>query len=504
MPTVSERAGRAAALALVAMLPLAAFANVIAYVAYAGNPLVSSDAWYFIDAFLRKAMESGPGLADFFVKRGELDHAQPLLKLLLWANAEWFGLDFVVEALMGILFAAATFLLVALTTRPDRHLQPAWSRAMLFAALALVLVTLNSGMVFDWSLVTLNYVTYFFTFLAALAAWHAVRTGRPVVLCALFAAAFLVAGAFDGVGLIVGIALVAASMLAGAKLRKWPHAWKAVAAIVAAHLAYRFFEQWFIALPSQAASGDATTSQLHAIWGLRQDWIEIVRIIFGSTFVHLNQATHYVPDAPHIAQGMFAALAVAIHGWFWWRAWKGGPNLATFYAVVVMLLFYGMSAGIVYARVPLNGIDYLHEPRYVGIYLLANVAIVLMLLGERMAPVTTWRLRVLMPAGLLALLALQVALSAYTWREGQFLYVYYHRMASQTLALGAAPGVVPEHCVALLPVCDMPLRARRNVMALLQRHRLNLYSPDFAERYGMEALVAHYVRDETAAETPTR
>lgn len=323
MPTVNERAGQATGLALMALLALAAFANAIAYVAYAANPLVSSDAWYFVDAFLRKAMESGPSLQDFYVKRGELDHAQPLHKLLLLANAAWFGLDFVVEALMGILFALATFLLVALTTRTDRSLQPPWLRGLLLGALAVVLMTLNSGMVFDWSLVTLNYLPYFFALLAALAAWRAIQGGSLLVLAL---AAFLVAAAFDGVGLIAGAALAGATALAGARLGRWKAAGKVIAVIVATQVAYRVVEPWVLPGSAPPASGPAAASQLQVLLGLRAEWLEIARIILGSTFVHLHQAIHYAPEDAETVQAAFAALAFVLHGWFWWRALKAPPT----------------------------------------------------------------------------------------------------------------------------------------------------------------------------------
>ena len=498
MPTVSEGVARGARLALLALLPVAAFANVVAYVAHAGNPLVSSDAWYFVDAFLRPVLESGPGLQDFYVKRESMDHAQPLLKLLLWINAAWFGLDFVVESLMGILFAAGTFLLLVVATRGDRGLQPPWLRGLLLGALALVLVTLNSGMVFDWSLVTLNYVPYFFAVLAALAAWRAVATGR---FAALAAAAFVVAAAFDGVGLVIGAAIAGSTALAAARLGRWRAAGIAIAVVVAAQLAYRLLEPLVLDGAQPTGTVGAGT-QLQVLLGFRGEWLDIARIVLGSTFVHLHQAMHHYPGNPEGLQAAFALAAVALHAWFWWRALKGPFNAAAFHAVVLMLLFYGLSAAIVYARVPLNGVGYLHEPRYVGIYLLANVALVVMLLGQRIRA-AAWGTRSLAVAGLAGLLALQVALSAYTWREGRFLYLYYHRMAGQMLALGADPDAVPPDCLPLLPVCRMPAESRREVMALLQRHGLNIYSPAFAERYGLEPLVDHY-RREPARQDPIR
>ena len=62
--------GRASWTGLLLFLILAgaAFGNAVGYVLYAGNPLVSSDAWYFIDVFLRKAMEGSATIQDYYVR----------------------------------------------------------------------------------------------------------------------------------------------------------------------------------------------------------------------------------------------------------------------------------------------------------------------------------------------------------------------------------------------------------------------------------------------------
>jgi hypothetical protein len=88
-------------------LSLAAIAagNVLAFVFVAGNPLVSSDGWYFLDAFVRKAVDGTLSFSDLFEKRSQLDHAKPLHKIILLIDLRWFHLDFRLEALAG--FAGA-------------------------------------------------------------------------------------------------------------------------------------------------------------------------------------------------------------------------------------------------------------------------------------------------------------------------------------------------------------------------------------------------------------
>lgn len=481
-----SRAWRMAAWIFALLVPLAAFANAAAYIAYAGNPLVASDAWYFINAFLQKAMEQGPSFQDFFVKRDALDHAQPLSKALLWFNARWLGLDFVFEALVGLFFAAATFLVLVQTTRYARDAQPWWLRALSIGTLAAVLVTLNSGMVFNWSLVTLIFMSYFLTVVGAAVSWQVLRTGR---YRALFLASLLIAFSFDDVGMIILAALILATMLAAAKLNLLRQGFIACAIFVVAEVCYLVASRVLLNPqgPSVVPSGGVMVNVL-LLWDMRDEWPTIARVVLGSTLAHFNPLTYYLRESASAWQGVLATLAAMGHAWFWWRASRTPWNLPVFHAVTLMLLFYGMIAGILYGRIPTHGVAYLNEPRYVAIYLLSNVALVLMVLGQ---PLRAARVHFRVGAGvaLVALLALQVPLSRFTWYEGRFLSAYYHAMAGQMLELGA--GTVPESCVPLLTVCNMPQAERTDAIDFLRRYELNIYSEDFVARYRLEKLVAH-------------
>src|SRR5690606_41451255 len=66
------------------------------------RPLISSDNWWLLDPFLRKAVEGNLGLGDFLVKRVGGDHAQPLGKLVGWLNYRLWDLDFGYEGLLAL------------------------------------------------------------------------------------------------------------------------------------------------------------------------------------------------------------------------------------------------------------------------------------------------------------------------------------------------------------------------------------------------------------------
>lgn len=463
------------------IIPLAAFANAGLYVAYAGNPLVASDAWYFLSAFLEKAMEAGPTLQDFFVKRAGSDHAQPLVKLLLWLNGEWFGLDFVIEAMIGLVFAGLTFLVLQRSVQAGRR---DGVTVLGLGVLALALVTLNAGMVFNWSLVTMTYLVYFLAVLLYAAAWRVLATGGGLPW--LVATALLVAFGMDDVGLIVAVSVAIASIAAGLKVRRWSGTLKVLSVVALAELCYLGFVRMFLASSSGIVDDPFAVAGVGTLLARAQDFPEIARVVFGSTLAHVHTLTYYFGiDAPRL-QGVLASLAAVAHLWFWWQARRTRWTLPVFHAVSIMLLFYGLMAGIIVSRLPEYGVNYLHEPRYAVFYLLSNVALVLMVLGREPGEAVGLKPERAMVA-LALLAALQLPLSWFTWRDGTYLFRYYHTMASQTYALGE--GEHPTSCVPLLTVCQMPESEQARLLGFLQRHRLNVYSPEFVQRYRLQKLV---------------
>lgn len=467
-------------------IALVAFANAAAYIAYASNPLVASDGWYFIDAFLAKALESGVDLQDYFVKRDQFDHAQPVGKLLLLLNARWFGLDFVYESFAGLALAAAMFAACVMAMRvTDATRQQDSSLRMLgLGALAASLVTLNCGMVFNWSLVTLTYLPYLMATLGALAAWHAFHRNRRVGLVIISLA---IAFAIDDVGLIINAALAATCVLAGIRQARLRDGATLAALVVASELAYLAFNHAFL-VQRQGLDGEGLASSLGGILARAGEFPVLLRIVFGSMLAHINPLIHYFAGNAATVQWGLAAVMLAAHAWFWWRALRGEWNAMVFLAVALMLVLYGFISGIVYARVPEYGMNYLSEPRYVVFYLLGNVALVCMLLGQRQPgrrPGHGFAFSA-RHVVLAALVLLQFPLSRHTWDEARYLGGYYHTMAWQMLVLGK--GRVPETCVPLLVVCGMPASEREEAIEFLRKHQLNVYSPDFVRRYRLQAL----------------
>lgn len=465
------------------MLAFAAFFNAAAYIAYAGNPLVSSDAWYFIDAFLQRALDGGAGIADFFVKRELTDHAQPLVKALLLLNAQWLGLDFVFEAMIGLAFAVATFaILVAGTWGDARDGQPSWLHGLGIASLAAALVTLNSGLVFSWSLVTLGYIYYAFAALGGVLAWRALVQRR---YAGLFIISLLIAFQFDDVGILISTTLIVALVFAAAKTHHWRSGLIAILLVTMSELVYQAISHAYLQPAALSSDGGGILVAAQQMWALRTGVVDIARIVFGTTLAHTHTLTYYFPGQEVVVQSWLAAIALLAHAWFWWRAWRCTWNRSVFLAVALMLLFYAMVAGIIFVRVPEFGINYLHDPRYAAIYLLSNVSLVLMVLAQPLRK-SNAILRMAAFISMVLLLAMQVFLSHFTWHQARYLAPYYHQMAYEMLVLG--DGRTPPSCVPILTVCQMPLEKRDAAIAFLKQHHLNIYSAEFVTRYRLQKL----------------
>lgn len=294
----------------------------------------------------------------------------------------------------------------------------------------------------------------------------------------------MIAFAFDKAGLIVNAALAATAMLAGIRRRRLKRGFSVVLAAVASELAYVAFDRAF--LDQVPTAGGGVAAHLQALWDARAQSAELFRVVFGSSLAHYNPLSHYAPEQAVALQWVLAIVAACGHAWFWWRALRGGWNALVFLGVALMLVFYGYVAGIAYARITSYGVGYLNEPRYMVFYLLSNVALITMLVGQplqNMGKATKG-----LAHGLLAsMILLQIPLSRYTWDQARYLGGYYQTMAWQMLVLGS--GDVPGSCVPLLTVCSMPPAERESAIRFLDAHDLNVFSPAFVERYRLQALV---------------
>jgi hypothetical protein len=472
---------------LICLLPALAFANAGAYIAYAANPLAMADAWYFIDAFLVHAYEHGFGLIDLYVKRGGTDHAQPLQKLLLLANAHWFDLDFVAESFAGLTLALATYLVIQSTVLPDQRRTPSplpfWQSGLVCAAIAASLVSLNAGMIFNWSLVTLGYLPHLFAVIAAIWAWRGLEKGKWLRFGLMF---LLIAFSLDSMAMITGASLIAAGMLAA--LRKqtdWRNLAKLIGTVIVMLLLYQLASRYYLhnQLPKAAPGAGATD----ALMALLPSIPAMATTILSAAFVHPLPLGIWFGDGAGTVQIAIATAAGIAHLWFWYAALKRPWNSSVFLAICMMLMFYASVLGIIVGRIVQFGPTYLNEPRYVLTYQMSTVAMLVMFMGTARAAAKHQVSRYLAVAVMIAIVLLQWPLSRHSRDEGRYLQGYYHTMARQMYLLGLDPTLDPVSCVPMLTICSRPIEERLQSIAFLQRHQLNAYSPAVLERYSLQA-----------------
>lgn len=482
------------ALALVGLLSLG---NAWRYGAWIANPLVHTDSWYFLDAFVEPWAEGSLGWQQFFEKRDSSDHAQPLHRASLWLNLEWAGLDFRFEAVIGLIGLSLCVLLLCLLAwrHLRRHAQPGASARAISVPLLLLpamALSLNSHEIYYWSLVNFFHLSLLpALLLMAFVCWQfgatdaKVRRGSLVLAMAL---SLLVQVALDGAGLLAVAALLPVLVWAGWRHGQWRRALAFALAIVVGLLVYRGLYASLMPPVADSQSGGL----LPALAWLREHASEAWRWLLLPATASIVQPLHLPFWLPQVAlapvQYGLGVLVLAAHAAFWWSQLRDRqPAPLSLFAAALMLLSYGMLAGILLSRLPVYGTEYLLQSRYVAFYQLANSALLLQLLvvlarAPRLSRVPAAALGLLLVAGL----SLQVLLSQRAWEQGVHIRQYSRDMASNLVCLGAHPGQAAPVCQPGNVICQSPPEHRDRLFALLQSRQLNLYAPGFLDRHGLD------------------
>jgi hypothetical protein len=450
-------------------------------------PLVQSDAWIFLDTYVRKYLEGNFAWRDLFLQTHSGDTNLPLHKLILMFHINHFHMDFKVEGLIGVAsgIGLVVLLTVAATGRhPSRWSLPGYA---LLAWLALVTLSLNSSNVYTWPLATMWFlnilvVAVYLVFMARSTAGPWSTALATVVLGILM----------DEVALIgVSSALVALLLVRDARpLReRMVQAAAAAAGLVLVRGLYAVFNAVHGVSPDPAAGAGL----LQGLIGLvTSDGLQLVLLPLGDSLIHIHPRQEWYPQAHAVVGNSIGAALLLAHIGFWWAALRRrAPRLPAEVqvrriAVALMLLFYGTVAGIALQRVPVFGIEYLHQPRYVLFYQLNLAALGLMaysFFGQWAPRAAHYRLAGgALLAALLSVGLLQWYLGVRSWEQAKYLSVYVEGAAKTMGRLAIDPGAdVP--CADILRVCDFPPEQRRRMMDLLLNYRLNLFNPDFQARY---------------------
>lgn len=469
-------------LALPALPALLALLHAVALVAGIANPLVYSDNWTFIETFLKVALEDGAGLGDFLVKRAGIDHAQPLGKLLMLANARWAGLDFILEARVALgCLVAGWALLCAVVLRERRARGSATPLVVFLLAMILVVQLAPASVdVYAYPMVLMAHAFYLLAFAMLAAAWHAYRGGGAWAVVATGLACGIVG---DDSAILLVAAASAALLLAGVREQRLRSALRVVAVLVLVLLACRGVYAAFGDIRG-STSPDFNVGTGARVAGLAAQWRDAWAWLAAPLSAGLASAAALratFGDGWVAARIVLALLVGTLHAWFWWRAWRLRPGAAWFLAVALMLLFYAMVAGVLYGRVFVRGAAFLDQGRYSVFYQVGVVALLLMALAE--GALASGRARALAWCAGVALLLLQVPLAMQAWQQVPRHREAYAHMARDMAAMARDPLHPPAGCAVGIDVCVRPEATRVALMAMLVEHRLNLFSPQFRARH---------------------
>jgi hypothetical protein len=466
--------------------------NALWFTASAAIPVPSSDAWYFIDTFVRKALGHELHFTDFFAQRFAGDHSQPLQRLVLLTHLGFADLDFRIEALVGTFFGVLTCallareLLFAAHTHRQRR-QARWGAVAIFG----VGLSLNSTMLYTWSLVSLAWISL----LAAVVYWRLAAAsssdGRYAVVMALVT--FAVSMVTDEIAFPIFAAAVAAVLLRDGMRR--PR--RAMLLLASGGLGL-FAARWLIGIMAHeaAAATSGSLPQLLETLRNREAWKLIVGPLADSV-IHQQHLATWFPRSLVLVQVCIAAILALLHVIFWWRALVPGhrpEGRVLVLAVACMLFFYASIGGIALSRVGTYGIEYVHQPRYVAIYVLNLVALLLMFSAPVAAdahadgiPAGPRRLAIAFAA---VVLLLQVPLSQNAWVQAGYVRAYARQAAVALAAVARDPadGTAAAKCPPILTVCNAPADVRIRTIALMREHGLSIFSARFRAAHGLEDL----------------
>jgi hypothetical protein len=479
---------------------LVLFLNVLAFVIHCANPVLMSDDWYFLDVFVRKAIDGNLGFADFFVKRIGPDHSEPFIKMiLLWCLRE-FDLDISFEAFIGALIALAYVLLFRFLIFSETKNEAGWTRHVAWVVICAIIFSLNGVEIWAWAL---NSAQYSSSFLMPVFMWSVWWTYCNKKYFLLAAVTLLLAFFSDDNAIIcVGATLVALTFhaLLNRRDERKGGLLRIFAVVLGCTLIIRV--GYLYAPLVEGVKDMPLTDKLHALFGqikagLWLKWIETPMIwsIASRSFLPAGHDALF-----EVFEYGLLGVMLFLQCWFWLRAIRREWNLLVFVSICLMLVTYGWLAGVLLYRIPEFGADYFKQDRYVRLYQFDLLALVLMWVGSISGNASEAGKKRLIRWGAiacLAFLALQVPMSVTAWDSVPFKQRYDQNLARQVYRLTSNPSdsQVLANCDLQLPLCRYPLEQREAAVKLLRDNHLNVFSP--------RVLLAHpYLLTATSALDP--
>lgn len=458
-----------------------AWLNALLFAIKTANPVIVQDSWYYLDTFLSKAIDGTLTASDFFVRRGGIDHSQPLYKLVFLAELKWFDLDFSIQSVLGLVSAIGMALVLLSTTDIwNETAERQWLNACCVVLIGFSLFSLNSTEIWTWPDVTLQYLGFLFV-LIFFRCGCAARAKGSYAAMAVSAAVLSVIASDVALLALVSVIVVFLFMLLRDDNKKRP----LTAIIVIASVLVGGQLLSFALTPVSGAALVSDQSRLIAELSNFQ-WINWIILPLSNSVLASDNIAHLAPNHRHTIEAAIAIFLLLLHVTFWYTFFTRPVTSRNFLSASLMLFSYALVAGIIYGRVPTFGSGYLNSPRYVMYYNFQLIALGVLFTGDFRSnlkgriPVPQICLTVLV----ILVIAVQIPVSRLAWASAPYHRLAYNNIAEQIFRMGIDPNVDIQNCAPELPLCSSSPERRARLVGLIKSNRLNIYSRRFQLMHG--------------------
>lgn len=469
--------------------------NAILFAYSVASPLVANDSWYVLETFVERYYAYQLDITDFFAKRSVSDHAQPVQKLFFLWNLRLFGLDFTVEALVGVAFAlCATLAAFAYAPRvamlgDKPRIGPALGYLCCVIALPATILSIGVSQVFSWSLVTLGYMLVPLALLFFHVGAGVLVGKRPGWILSLVA--FISAVVLDNLALVFLSGFIFVCALAALLSRDWKRC--AFPALYAAMgcASYDLLLQPILT-PEIMAGGNERSGLEFVLGSLNETW---KLVWYPARLMTVSSEQVQLPGSMlEMAAPVLAGLLIVAHILFWLRtfpALAGKKQPHAIAAAGMVVSFYGVIMALMVLRIQIDGFEYLMQPRYYVSYLLGLLPILLSgawLFVTNEAGDSTFMKKLNWVYGAsAALLAIglcmvQPLMALNSWERYKYISEYTRNTALQIGRLSDDPQS-KSACADIITICDIDPVRKKRIVSILERHQLNVFNPSFQMRH---------------------
>jgi hypothetical protein len=451
------------------------------------NPVIEADAWWYLSSIVEPYLQSNFEWSRLYLLRGPGDHAQPLQRLILLMNVEFFAMDFRIDAVIGYFFLLlCTALLTTEYLRLTEGQHKSWYLLITAVAVIFCCLSFNNIKAYQWPLVMKGYSSTAAMMLYVLWMQTIViskkHTEIPKILATL-AFTFILLVLADDTGIIAlgvtGFLALCFSVQEKCLSRIWP----LLTALILGLLLYIWFKgQFEVYIMKVGLVAKPIDGVLGFYLDNPQTLIDAILIPLGSSLT--AKSSNIATLFPYTAKSMVylvGVLMLALNLLAWWVIFRYRLLAKSWLPAALMLISYAFTLAILIYRVPAFGSDYLHATRYVKGYQLAlwgNLLIVFwygaQILKHRVN--SCWlTASLLIPA--CGLILVQLAhftktVDAIDNRQAQFSEDY-----ERIVSFHAAGNSKDIPCEVNRKECSMPPWLRDRRIAILARYELNVFSP---------------------------